>query len=206
MKRARNLMVLAVLLVAAAAFVLAPGASAQTGSVSGVILDLNAKPYAGLTIEAVSDQGAKQEAKTDAEGRYQIRSLRPGVYDIWVASFPPPNDKQPRYQMAKVRVQSNEDAKADANFKDILAKQGAAAQEEVKKREEEQKKFQGMKMHYEQGVGFLTQAGQARADLAKAPPTRRTPSRRKSRIWRIRLLPSWKRRRLRRQRKTPTFT
>src|SRR6266849_3547447 len=111
MKRANNFLVFVALTVGALVSVLAPGASAQTGSISGVILDLNAKPW-------------------------------PGVYDVTVISFPPPNDKQPPYQMAKVRVQSGEDAKADANFKEVLAKQGAVAQEQAKKQEEEKQKFQ----------------------------------------------------------------
>jgi len=172
MKRVKNLIVFAAL-VGALVAVLAPGALAQTGSISGVILDATAKPWPGLTVQAVSDQGAKQEAKTDNDGKYAIRGLRPGVYDLTVISFPPPNDKQPPYQMAKVRVQGGEDAKADANFKEILAKQGAAAQEEAKKREEEKQKFQGMKVHFEAGVGFLNQAGQAKADLAKATADQR---------------------------------
>jgi tetratricopeptide (TPR) repeat protein len=172
MKRVKNLMVLATL-VGALVAVFAPGALAQTGSISGVILDATAKPWPGLTVQAVSDQGAKQEAKTDNDGKYAIRGLRPGVYDLTVIAFPPPNDKQPPYQMAKVRVQGGEDAKADANFKEILAKQGAAAQEEAKKREEEKQKFQGMKVHFEAGVGFLNQAGQAKADLAKATADQR---------------------------------
>ena len=173
MKRANNFLVFVALTVGALVSVLAPGASAQTVSISGVILDLNAKPWAGLTVQAVSDQGAKQEAKTDNDGRYNIRSLRPGVYDVTVISFPPPNDKQPPYQMAKVRVQSGEDAKSDANFKEILAKQGAATQEQAKKQEEEKQKFQGMKAHFDAGVGFLNQAGQAKTDLAKAPADQR---------------------------------
>jgi len=172
MKRVKNLIVFAAL-VGALVAVLAPGALAQTGSISGVILDATAKPWPGLTVQAVSDQGAKQEAKTDNDGKYAIRGLRPGVYDLTVISFPPPNDKQPPYQLAKVRVQGGEDAKADANFKEILAKQGAAAQEEAKKREEEKQKFQGMKVHFEAGVGFLNQAGQAKADLAKATADQR---------------------------------
>jgi len=173
MKRADKFLVSAALIVGALVSVLAPGASAQTGSISGVILDLNAKPWAGLTVQAVSDQGVKQEAKTENDGRYNIRSLRPGVYDVTVISFPPPNDKQPPYQMAKVRVQSGEDAKADANFKEILAKQGAAAQEQAKKQEEEKQKFQGMKAHFDVGVGLLNQAAQAKTDLAKAPADQR---------------------------------
>ena len=173
MKRADNFLVFAALFVGALVSVLAPGASAQTGSISGVIWDLNAKPWAGLTVQAVSDQGVKQEAKTDNDGRYNIRSLRPGVYDVTVISFPPPNDKQPPYQMAKLRVQSGEDAKADANFKEILAKQSAATQEQAKKLEEEKQKFQGMKAHFDAGVGFLNQAGQTKTDLAKAPADQR---------------------------------
>jgi tetratricopeptide (TPR) repeat protein len=173
MKRANNFLVFAALIVGALASTLAPSASAQTGSISGTILDLNAKPWPGLTIQAVSDQGVKQDAKTDTDGKYSIRGLRPGVYDVTVVSFPPPNDKQPPYQMAKVRVPAGEDAKADANFKDILAKQGAAAQEQVKKRDEEQKKFQGMKAHFEAGIGLLSQAGQAKTELAKAPADQR---------------------------------
>jgi len=173
MKRANNFLVFVALTVGALASVLAPGSSAQTGSISGVILDVNAKPWAGLTVQAVSDQGVKQEAKTENDGRYNIRSLRPGVYDVTVISFPPPNDKQPPYQVAKVRVQSGEDAKADANFKEILAKQGTAAQEQAKKQEEEKQKFQGMKAHFDAGVGFLNQATQAKTDLAKAPADQR---------------------------------
>jgi tetratricopeptide (TPR) repeat protein len=173
MKRANKLLVFAALIVGALVGVLAPAASAQTGSISGTILDLNAKPWPGLTVQVVSDQGAKQEAKTDSDGKYSVHGLRPGVYSVTIVSFPPPNDKQPPYEMAKVRVPGSEDVKADANFKDILAKQGAASQEQAKKQEEERKKFQGMKAHFEAGVGFLGQASQAKTDLAKAPADQR---------------------------------
>jgi len=173
MKRATKFFPLAAVIIGALISVFAPTASAQMGSVSGVILDVNEKPWAGLTVQVVSDQGMKQETKTDNEGRYNIRSLRPGVYDITITAFPPPNDKQPAYQISKVRVQNNEDAKADANFKAILAKQGAATQEAAKKQEEEKQKFQGMKEHFEKGIGFLNQAGQAKTDLAKATADQR---------------------------------
>jgi tetratricopeptide (TPR) repeat protein len=151
----------------------APKAAAQTGTIAGTVLDVNAKPWADITVQAVSDQGVKQEAKTDKDGKYSIVGLRPGVYGVTIASFPPPNDKQPPYQLAKVRVGGGEEAKVDANFKDILAKQGAATQEQLKKQEEEKQKFQGMKAHFEAGAGFLSQAGQAKADLAKAPADQR---------------------------------
>ena len=173
MKRTSRFLMFAAFLAVAWVSVLAPRAAAQTGSISGTILDTNARPWAGLTIQSTSDQGAKQEAKTDADGKYTIRGLRPGVYSVTIIAFPPPNDKQPPYEMAKTRVGAGEDAKADANFKDILAKQGAATQEQVKKQEEEKQKFQGMKQHFEAGIGFLNQAGQAKADLAKAPADQR---------------------------------
>ena len=173
MTRATKFFPLAALILGALISVIAPTALAQMGSVSGVILDVNEKPWAGLTVQVVSDQGVKQEAKTDDQGRYIIRSLRPGIYDVTITAFPPPNDKQPAYQISKVRVQNNEDTKADANFKAILAKQGAATQEAAKKQEEEKQKFQGMKQHFEAGIGFLNQAGQAKADLAKATADQR---------------------------------
>src|SRR5712664_532772 len=151
----------------------APKAAAQTGTITGTVLDVNAKPWADVGVQAVSDQGVKQEAKTDKDGKYSIVGLRPGVYGVTIVSFPPPNDKQPPYQLAKVRVGGGEEAKVDANFKDILAKQGAATQEQLKKQEEERQKFQGMKARFEAGVGFLSQAGQAKAELAKAPADQR---------------------------------
>jgi tetratricopeptide (TPR) repeat protein len=161
------------LVTSALAFVAAPRAAAQAGSVSGTVLDVNAKPWPGVTVQVVSDQGAKQEAKTDTDGKYSVHNLRPGVYSVTIASFPPPNDKQPPFEVAKIRLSSGEDQKVDANFKDILAKQGSAVQEQVKKQAEERQKFQSMKQHFDAGIGFLGQANQAKTDLTKAPADQR---------------------------------
>src|SRR5205807_6248127 len=76
-------------------FVTAPRAAAQTGSISGQVMDVNGKPWAGLTVQAVSEQGAKQQAKTDNDGKYSIPGLRTGTYTLTIVAFPPPNDKQP---------------------------------------------------------------------------------------------------------------
>src|SRR5438132_904404 len=113
---------------------LAPRAAAQTGSIAGTILDVNGNPWPEVVIRSVSDQGAKQETKTDSAGKYNLPNLRAGIYTVFVV-FPPPNDKQAPYEV-KCRVQSGEEAKVDLNFKDIVAKQGSAAQEQVKKAEE----------------------------------------------------------------------
>ena len=138
MKRILKSMMFAVLIAGALVTVLAPHAAAQSGSISGTVMDINGKPWFGLTVEAVSDQGAKLEAKTDAEGRFTIRNLRPGVYKLTITIFPAPNEKQPPVQMGQLKVTSGEEAKApDMNFKDIMAKQGAAAQEQTKKQDED---------------------------------------------------------------------
>lgn len=166
-------MMFAALLAGALVCVLAPKAAAQSGSIAGTILDVNGKPWYGLGVECVSDQGAKQDAKTDASGQYSLQNLRPGVYTVTIMTFPPPNDKQAPVEMGKVRVASGEVAKADMNFKDVIAKQGAAAQEQVKKQAEEKQKFENMKTHFTAGQAFLVQERKAKEDLQKAAPDQR---------------------------------
>lgn len=165
--------VLAAILVAALVSVLVPRAVAQTGSISGQIMDVNGKPWAGLTVQAVSEQGAKIEAKTDKDGKYSMQGVRTGIYTLTIASFPPPNDKQPAFEFGKLKVGSGEEAKGDANFKDIMAKQGAAAQEQVKKAEEAKVKFENLKAHFNAGNALLEQEKTAKADLAKATADQR---------------------------------
>jgi tetratricopeptide (TPR) repeat protein len=161
-------------LVAAMLCALAPASKAQGfGTISGTVLDISGKPWPGLTIEVVSEQGAKQDVVTDADGKYRFANLRPGVYTLTITKFPPPNDKQQPYQGGQLRVTSGEDQKADMNFKDIVAKQGAAAQEQVKKQTEEKQKFAAMKTHFDAGATLLAQEKQTRDDLAKAPTDQR---------------------------------
>jgi tetratricopeptide (TPR) repeat protein len=173
MKRLGKSMWLAVLLAGALVTVLSPRAAAQNGSIAGTILDINAKPWFGLNVEAVSDQGAKLEAKTDAEGKYAIRNLRPGLYTLTITAFPAPNDKQPPVAMGQLKVSSGEEAKRDMNFKDIMGKAGAEAQEKVKKQEEDKQKFEGMKAHFAAATAFLDQERKAKDDLARATPDQR---------------------------------
>jgi tetratricopeptide (TPR) repeat protein len=169
MKRTAKSWVLAATAMAALLCGLAPRATAQSdGSISGQIMDVAGKPWADLVIQAVSEQGSKQETKTDKDGNYAIRSLRSGVYTVFIV-LPAPN--QP-YEI-KIRVQGGQEAKANANFKDIVAKQGAAAQEQIKKQEEEKQKFEGMKAHFTAGTALLDQEKAAKAELQKATPDQR---------------------------------
>jgi tetratricopeptide (TPR) repeat protein len=152
----------------------APPSKAQgTGTISGTILDVNAKPWYNLSVQAVSEQGAKQDTKTDMDGKYAFHNLRPGVYTVTITAFPPPNEKQAAVTVTQVRVSSGEEAKGDMNFKDVVAKQGAAAQEQVKKQAEEKQKFEGMKAHFNAGAALLEQERKAKDDLAKAAPDQR---------------------------------
>ena len=146
-----------------------PRAAAQSnGSISGQILDITGKPWADIGIQAVSDQGAKQEGKTDQNGKYAVRNLRAGVYTVFVV-LPAPNKP---YEI-QCRVQGGEETKVDVNFKDVVAKQGAEAHEQVKKQEEEKQKFQTMKTHFDAAVALLDKVKQDKADIAKAPADQR---------------------------------
>jgi tetratricopeptide (TPR) repeat protein len=160
--------VMSVVVFAALACLWAPRAAAQDGVVTGQILDVTGKPWVELPIQAISDQGAKSDTKTDKDGNFAIRGLRNGVYTVAI-QLPAPNKP---YEV-KIRVSGPDTPKVNLNFKDVVAKQGAEYVEQQKKQQEEQQKFQGMKAHFEAGVGFLNQAGQAKADLAKATADQR---------------------------------
>lgn len=149
--------------------VLVPRAAAQNvGVVRGQILDVTAKPWVDIPIQLVSDQGVKQDTKTDKTGNYSFRNLKSGVYSVFVV-LPAPNKP---YEV-KVQVQGGQEAKADLNFKDIISKQGAAATEQIKKQEEEKVKFEGMKQHFSAGIALLDQERKAKDDAGKAPADQR---------------------------------
>lgn len=165
-----NSWLLAAMLAVALACAVAPRAVAQEGTIAGAILDVAGKPWVDISVEAVSEQGAKFDTKTDKDGNFVFRNVRSGVYTVTV-ELPPPSKP---YEAAKLRVQAGtETPKILLNFKDIVAKQGSEYAEQAKKQDEEKQKFQGMKQHFDAGVALLAQVGQARADLAKAPADQR---------------------------------
>jgi tetratricopeptide (TPR) repeat protein len=166
---------IAAVLAVAALGALAPRASAQNdGSISGQILDVDGKPWADMVIQAVSDQGAKAETKTDKNGNYAFHNLRSGVYSVFVV-LPAPN----KPFESQCRVANGETTKVSLNFKEVMAKQGAAVQEQVKKQEEEKQKFEGMKGHFAQGNVLLEQERQAKADVSKATGDQRDAAKQK---------------------------
>ena len=169
MKRYASSWLLSVCSVALLLAVLVPRAAAQgDGAVRGQILDVTGKPWADMGIQIVSDQGVKQETRTDKSGDYSFRGLKPGVYSVFVV-LPAPNKP---YE-SKVQVQSGAEAKVDINFKDVVAKQGSVAAEQVKKQEEEKAKFEGMKQHFTAGTALLEEERKAREEAGKAPADQR---------------------------------
>src|ERR1700693_5905853 len=149
--------------------VLVPRAAAQSdGVVRGQILDVTAKPWADIPIQLVSDQGVKQDTKTDKSGNYSFRNLKAGIYSVFVV-LPAPN----KPFEVKVQAQSGKEAKADVNFKDVISKQGAAATEQIKKQEEEKAKFEGMKQHFSAGAALLEQERKAKDEAGKRPADQR---------------------------------
>jgi tetratricopeptide (TPR) repeat protein len=162
--------VLATMLATLVACSISPRAQAQSdGVISGQILDVAGKPWADIGLQATSEQGAKADTRTDKDGNFSFRNLKYGIYTVAVI-LPAPN---PPYEAAKVQVHSGDTPKVNANFKDIVSKQGSAYAEQQKKQEEDKQKFQGMKQHFDAGIALLAQAGQAKADLAKAQPDQR---------------------------------
>lgn len=162
--------VLAVLLAMVVSCVLSGRASAQAdGVLTGQLLDVLGKPWAEITIEAVSDQGVKVTAKSDKDGNFTFRNLRAGTYTLMV-DLPAPN--QP-YKAAVVAVRGAETPKAILNFKELVGKEGAEAAAQQKKAEEDKTKFQGMKAHFEAGVALLEQVKVKKAEVASAPADQR---------------------------------
>lgn len=160
---------LAALLMAALASIVAPRAGAQSdGVIRGQILDIEGKPWAALGLQAVSDQGAKLDAKTDKDGKFLFRNLRYGVWTLYV-QLPAPNKP---YE-AQFHVSGSAEAEVNLNFKDIAAKQGAEYQEAAKKAEEAKSKFEGLKGHFTAGNALLEQEKAAKAELQKAAPDQR---------------------------------
>ena len=137
MKRIGKLGMGAALVAAALLCLLAPRAAAQMdGVIRGQIIDVNGKPWPGLAIQSVSDQGLKSETKTDEKGNFILRGLRSGMYTVNLLI----SGQQP--YVLQVRVTGSQEAVANVNFKDVVAKQGAEYTEAVKKQEEEKQKFE----------------------------------------------------------------
>jgi tetratricopeptide (TPR) repeat protein len=146
-----------------------PRAAAQDGKISGTIIDLDGKPMANFPVKLKSDQGATQETKTDADGKYAFNSLRSGKYTVTVQH---PQAKDPFTTITEVHSGA-ETPPVSWNFKEMLEKQDPGAAARMKKEAEEKAKYSGMKLHFDQGMTILQQERTAKADVTKATPDQR---------------------------------
>src|SRR5260370_17829842 len=145
-KRLDKLWAGGVIVMAGLASFLAARAAAQDGATSGQILDVEGRPSIGLGVQAVSDQGAKQETTTDSNGKYAFRNLKSGVFTVNVVL---PNQAQP-YQ-SQARVQGGQETTLNINFKDVVEKARQSSKEFAeaeKKKQEAKQKFRGVKEHF----------------------------------------------------------
>jgi tetratricopeptide (TPR) repeat protein len=158
---------LAAMLALSAVCWLAPRAAAQDGKITGNIVDFDGKPWANLPVQIKSDQGATQEAKTDADGKYQFTGLKNGKYTV---SVQPPQLGQP--VQIGVEVKGVDTPPVPFNFKQMLEKNPEAAAQ-MKKQQDEKTKFAGMKKHFDAGIALLDQERAAKEALSKATPDQR---------------------------------
>jgi tetratricopeptide (TPR) repeat protein len=146
-----------------------PKAAAQDGKISGTLIDFDGKPMANFPVKLKSEQGATQETKTDADGKYAFNNLRSGKYTVTVQH---PQAKDPFTTITEVH-NGTDTPPVSWNFKDILEKQDPGAAARIKKEAEEKSKYSGMKLHFDQGMTILQQERAAKADLSKATPDQR---------------------------------
>jgi tetratricopeptide (TPR) repeat protein len=138
----------------------APRAAAQDGKISGSVIDFDGKPWANVPLQLKSDQGTTQDAKTDADGKYQFTGLKPGKYTLTVSA--------PQVAPIPIPVDVHGDTPLQPiNFKQMLEKNPEAAAA-MKKQAEEKNKAAGMKQHYNAGLALLDQERAAKSDVAKA--------------------------------------
>src|SRR5947208_9327556 len=113
---------------------------AQTGNISGKVVDNEGKPLTGVTI-SIDRQGITQhfEVKTDNKGQFLHAGLPTGTYKVAVVK-----DGKTLMSNDAVRVNFGGDSKADFDLKNAKAA-GGVSEEERKKNAEEKAKADATK-------------------------------------------------------------
>lgn len=150
-----------------AAFAASP-AQAQSARVDILVLDITAKPWAGVILVLKTEQGQTQEQITDDKGRATFAGLRGGSFTL-IFKVKEKDKPEPRnFFESGFRLAGGQEERLTFDFKKELEKQQGAS-EARKKQEEEGKKFEGMKEHFDQGRAALDQSRQVQTDASKAP-------------------------------------
>jgi len=128
------------------ALLLAIPGFAQTGNMSGKVVDTDGKPLTGATI-SIDRQGITQhfEVKTDNKGQYLHAGLPTGQYKVSVMK-----DGKTLMTNERVTITFGGDAKTDFDLKNAKASGNAAATEEERKKiAEEKAKAEATKASFE---------------------------------------------------------
>jgi tetratricopeptide (TPR) repeat protein len=127
------------------AMLLAVPGFAQTGNISGKVVDTDGKPLTGATI-SIDRQGIAQhfEVKTDNKGQYLHAGLPTGQYKVSVVK-----DGKTLMTNDNVRVAFGGDAKTDFDLKNAKTAAGGVSDEERKKIAEEKAKAEATKASFE---------------------------------------------------------
>jgi len=160
----------------ALAFVLLLAATvrAQEGRVSGQVMDMNGKPWAGITVTLKSDTGRTFTLKTDKDGKYSQIGIPGGIYVITLTD--PANPAAGLNFSEKQQVKPDDTNTFDFNFKEIMAQQqnNPANAEEEKKRQESQNSFKEMQTHFNNGRAALDDSATLRKQMATLSADQKT--------------------------------
>jgi tetratricopeptide (TPR) repeat protein len=127
------------------AMLLAIPGFAQTGNISGKVVDTDGKPLTG-TVISIDRTGITQhfEVKTDNKGQYLHAGLPTGTYKVSVMK-----DGKPLMTNDNVRVTFGGNTATDFDLKNAKAAAGGASDEERKKIAEEKAKADATKASFE---------------------------------------------------------
>jgi tetratricopeptide (TPR) repeat protein len=140
-------------------------AAAQgTGRLNGQIMDVEGKPWEGVTIEIKNpDTGQVITLHTDKDGKFVQIGLKGGIYNISIIS-----QKDNLVYPVKYQVVDGQENVLKLNFKELAAEAAAAHPEEANKKAETENKFKMMKMHFDAGIAAMTDANEVLKQLKTA--------------------------------------
>ncbi|MHB8525649.1 MAG: tetratricopeptide repeat protein [Candidatus Acidiferrales bacterium] len=140
-------------------------AAAQTGQLSGKVLDLQGNPYPDVVITITNkDNGLHFVIKTDKDGNYQQMGLQNGIYNV---NFK--KDNIDYTDQVRVDTGGGKGTVLNENFQAIAKKVGYDVNA-VKKQQAAADKFKTMKVHFDNGVHAIADADATKQQLQTSPP------------------------------------
>lgn len=154
---------------------MAPAAYAQNATLSGVVSDLEGKPYPDVTLMIKNIETNKEvDVMTDEKGHYSAPGLAAGTYNVDLHGKDSTGKDELLYQ-AGLKLAANTAPTFDVNLKELQAQGKLAAIEAVRKQQEAEAQFQALKTHYDAGLAAIEQMKAAQNKLAQTPKEQQDP-------------------------------